>query len=616
MNSHRRLLLGTKRLPNNHAPGPKPPEEHWLLAYIKKNPFQSGVSLATLYGVLVIFAYHFHIEYFPSFDLKSLASTVFAAAYSALFFLVIFSLGLFAPAYVIGSWGLDEPADEEAEDEYALQRRIIESFGVAFGIFLAVCLVFLIVAKYDLSAWILLGPPIVISICVSGLAWFFKPKEALSVEGAERVHETPGAGPKVALNKDSPDPAQVHPPTGKSGFWPTLRSEIEKRKSFILTMCFVALMEAFSMIIVLYMMYDTPEAKEKELTRWVFGKLAVSGFILHFIGAYLVSAWRNPAMKRAHRGFSLAAAFAAPVLVTSVIGNSALFFALTAMTTKYGNFRAAEMTLTNTGCRIVENGGEHLCVKLGDGLNKLCNVHVMSRIGTETYLLVSYPGKKKAALAAAEPGKTPNAAKWVLNVYVPSKEILGSWVDTSERHFDKDNIVEMQGKTSSVCDAAPPAASAPPIAPAPPPAAPVPPKGNGDNVERMMPTKAMFQFNKYDLTQDGTEALQTFANGLAGKHATSMSIRILGHTDSIGLPYYNLQLSQMRAITVRNYLQTYLHTPPHEIKNLNIDFNGAGLTQPFFADGSCPGKGADKKRIDCLTPNRRAEVVATWVGGE
>jgi hypothetical protein len=41
---------------------------HWLLEYIKKNPIQSGLSIATLYGVLAIFAYHFHIDYFPSFD--------------------------------------------------------------------------------------------------------------------------------------------------------------------------------------------------------------------------------------------------------------------------------------------------------------------------------------------------------------------------------------------------------------------------------------------------------------------------------------------------------------------------------------------------------------------
>jgi outer membrane protein OmpA-like peptidoglycan-associated protein len=614
MNSHRRILLGTKRLPNNHAPGPKAPEEHWLLAYIKKNPFQSGVSLATLYGVLVIFAYHFHIEYFPSFDLKSLASTVFAAAYTALFFLVVFSLSLFAPAYVIGSWGLEEQA-EKAEDEYALQRRIIESFAVAFVIFLIVCIVFLIVAINNLTEWILLGLPIATSICVAVVAWFIKPEGALSEKESDRGHETPRADSTIALNKDIPDPAPVHPPTGKSGeFWPALRTHIEKRKSFILTMCFVALMEALSMIIVLYMMYDTPEAKAKDLTWGVFFKLALSGAILHFIGAYLVSAWRNPAMKPAHRGFSLAAALAAPVFVASVIGTPVLFFALTAMTTKYGNFHVAEMTLTNTGCRIVENGGEHLCVKQSDGTNKLCNVHVMSRIGTETYLLVSSPGKKKAAVDAKDP------AKWVLSVYVPSKEILGSWADAPERHFDKANIVTAQGNTLSVCDTVPAAAparpSTPPAAPVPPPAVPLPPKGNGDNVERLLPTKTMFQFNKYDLTPDGIRDLQTFADGLAGKHATSMSIRILGHTDSIGQPYYNLQLSQMRAITVRNFLEAYLHDRRHEVRNLNIDFNGAGLTQPALVDGSCPGKGADEKRIDCLKPNRRAEVVATWVGGE
>jgi hypothetical protein len=46
--------------------------------------------------------------------------------------------------------------------------------------------------------------------------------------------------------------------------------------------------------------------------------------------------------------------------------------------------------------------------------------------------------------------------------------------------------------------------------------------------------------------------------------------------------------------------------------NLNIDFNGAGTTQPLLADEKCPGKGANEKRVACLQPNRRADVVATW----
>ena len=632
MSSYDRILLGTKRFPNNRAPKPSAPEDHWLLAYIKKNPFQSGIAMATLYGVLVIFAYHFHIEYFPSFDLKSLASTIFAAAYTALLFLAVFSLGLFAPAYAIGSWGLDEPAGGNAEEKVSLQRRIMKSFGLAYVIFLAACLVFLAVIGLDLwVGFLFLSLPLIASICV--LVVERRPANSSattpptrSANAADQAPETPAEDPKITLDKDEPQPGwRKRAGAAVATFWSFIWSPLKRHAPFIGTMCFVAFMEVFSIMILFYMLYDSPELKASATT-WdvlltLVGKLMWSGFFLHAIGAYLVSAWRNPEMKPAHRGFSFAAALAAPVLVSGVIGKPVLFFALTAMTTKYGNFRAAEMTLTNTGCRIVESGGDRLCVRQSDGTNKVCNVYVMSRIGTETYLLVSSPGRKKAALDAAKAAKAspPGPAKWVLNVYVPSKEILGSWMDTPERHFDKDNIVAALGKTPSVCDAVAPSAApappaTPPTAPVPPvpPAAPVPPKDDGSNVERLAPVRTMFGFDKYDLTQDGMAALRTYADGLVAKKAASMSIRVVGHADSIGQPYHNLRLSQMRAITVRNYLQTYLQNSSNAATNLNIDFNGAGTTQPLLADEKCPGKGANEKRVACLQPNRRAEVVATW----
>lgn len=630
MSSNQRILLGTKRFPNNHAPAPKAPEEHWLLAYIKKNPFQSGVSLATLYGVLVIFAYHFHIEYFPSFDLKSLASTVFAAAYTALFFLVVFSLGLFAPAYVIGSWGVEEQDDENANEESSLQREIINAFGVAFFIFFVMCLVFLLVVKYGLTLWFLVVVPVAIMICALGVFWFRRPKGASSEKAVDGGQATPRADAGIAFDKDVPGEAPAA--TDKSGEQsPGFRSWIVKHRAFVLTMFVVASMELSSMVIVLYMMYDSPEAKATDVTWTVFfsllGKLVFSGAILHGIGCYLVSAWRNPAMKPSHRGFSLAAALVAPVLVASAIGNFALFFALTAMTTKYGNFRAGEMTLTNVGCRIVESGGETLCVKQSDGTNKVCNVHVMSRIGTETYLLVAYPGKKivteakqktlrdAAEDAAKKRGEiidekqfAPDPNKWVYSVYLPSKEILGSRVDTTVRHFDKASITAALKDTPSACDAVAPAAT--PAQPAPP-APPKPPKQPDDHTAKLLLAPALFAFDKYDLTAAVTGKLDDFAKGLVAKNAASMTIRVMGHTDSIGLPYHNLQLSQMRAIAVMNYLQPSL---TKHIQDLDVAYYGVGPSQPQLADDRCPGRGAEQNRVDCLKPNRRVEVTARWSG--
>ena len=602
------------------------PEEVWLLAYIKKNPFQSGAALATLYGVLVIFAYHFHIEYFPSFDLKSLASTVFAAAYTALCTLVVFSLSLFAPAYVIGTWGLDEHLGNEQKDSGGLQKRIFECFFLAFAIFLTVCGIFFIVVDNEMPSWLLLPAlPIVTT------AWIVVGHFLKKLFGAGKTNGdapiTPDKGNTaeggVSLTKPEPALDQDSAKQEKTG------SLIWSRVSFIFMMTCVAAMELVSMAILLNMLRDSPYADNPadiSLTS-IFVGLAWSGMILHVIGIYLVSAWRIPDLNPKHRVFSCLTAFAAPVIVSFFLNNPVLFFALTAMTTKYGNFRAAEMTVTNTACQIIENAGEKLCVKQSDGMNKLCNVHVLSRIGTESYLLVSYPGKKTAAEkpgpgAASsaknaggasqkdEDKKEVDASKWVLDVYLPSKEILGMRVDTTVRRFRKSGIVNGLGTGVSVCPA-PPAAppAAPPVRPAPPPE----PKER--TAQQSLKTE-LFEFDKYVLKPDGNALLQKFAKDLAATDASTMTLKVIGHTDSIGTPYYNLQLSQMRAFTVANYLQSYLQKPPHVIKQLDIDVKGVGPLQPKVADLNCPGRGAEKKRIHCLEPNRRVEVAATWEAGK
>lgn len=568
------------------------PEEIWLLAYIKKNPFQSGAALATLYGVLVIFAYHFHIEYFPSFDLKSLASTVFAAAYTALFTLVVFSLSLFAPAYVIATWGLDKQLDDAQKNGKALQNRIVECFFLAFIIFLTICGIFFVVVDNDLPEWwMLIALPLVTTVW-SVVGYFLK-KLARAGKAGQSSHEGEKTGVPAGLLT-----------------WP--------RVSFIFMMTCVATMELLSMAILFNMLRDSPYAENADdRLADLFVSLAWSGMILHLIGGYLVSAWRIPNFNPTHRLLSCIAALAAPVAASLFMGNPVLFFALTAMTTKYGNFRAAEMTVTNTACQIIENGGEKLCVKQGDGMNKLCNVHVLSRIGTESYLLVSYPGKKPSgakarptATSSTKDGnghsqkkgseKEPDAGKWVLDVYLPSKDILGMRVDTTVRRFRKSRIVNGLGTGMSVCEA-PPSATAP--APSP---------GPKERTARLSLKTELFEFDKYALKPDGNALLQKFAEDLAATDTPSMTIKVIGHTDSIGKPLYNFHLSQMRAITVANYLQSYLQKRPHSVKELDIDIKGVGPLQPKVADLDCPGQGAGNERIHCLEPNRRVEVAASW----
>lgn len=63
----------------------------------------------------------------------------------------------------------------------------------------------------------------------------------------------------------------------------------------------------------------------------------------------------------------------------------------------------------------------------------------------------------------------------------------------------------------------------------------------------------LFNFNKADLTGAGKSAIKNFITRVDHQHAV-MNIAVAGHTDAIGAADYNLQLSQARANTIKQFL--------------------------------------------------------------
>ncbi|MDX1756534.1 MAG: OmpA family protein [Marinobacter sp.] len=61
-----------------------------------------------------------------------------------------------------------------------------------------------------------------------------------------------------------------------------------------------------------------------------------------------------------------------------------------------------------------------------------------------------------------------------------------------------------------------------------------------------------FEFNSDRLTANARDILNRAAEALKGQ--TDLSVELAGHTDSVGSDSYNLELSQARADSVRNYL--------------------------------------------------------------
>jgi outer membrane protein OmpA-like peptidoglycan-associated protein len=109
---------------------------------------------------------------------------------------------------------------------------------------------------------------------------------------------------------------------------------------------------------------------------------------------------------------------------------------------------------------------------------------------------------------------------------------------------------------------------------------------------------ALFEFNKATLTADAMETLNALGPMIrkAGKHPAVVE----GHTDAIGSPAYNQELSERRADAVRAWL-----LGQHLMDDTTSRIRGYGKTRPIAPntkpDGSDDPAGRQK--------NRRVEVI-------
>ncbi len=114
---------------------------------------------------------------------------------------------------------------------------------------------------------------------------------------------------------------------------------------------------------------------------------------------------------------------------------------------------------------------------------------------------------------------------------------------------------------------------------------------------------ALFRFDKWkleDMLPQGRVELDNLASKLRAYQSQGYSQMIItGHTDYLGEDMYNMNLSQLRAQTVRAYLIS------RGVDGTVLIANGAGETQPVK---QCDNRLARNELINCLQPNRRVEV--------
>ncbi|MDR1007444.1 MAG: OmpA family protein [Campylobacteraceae bacterium] len=110
-------------------------------------------------------------------------------------------------------------------------------------------------------------------------------------------------------------------------------------------------------------------------------------------------------------------------------------------------------------------------------------------------------------------------------------------------------------------------------------------------------TVAYFDFNSAVLPEEGDKAVKLIADKLEG--FDDVKVRAEGHADSAGSKWYNLKLSQNRAIAVKNKLVEY------GVDADRVEAKGFSNDKPLKTNATEEGRAANR-RVDVLfvNPNR------------
>ena len=144
--------------------------------------------------------------------------------------------------------------------------------------------------------------------------------------------------------------------------------------------------------------------------------------------------------------------------------------------------------------------------------------------------------------------------------------------------------------------------AAPPPPPPPPCHAPAGFKVDADCriIEQSVVVRAVdFEFNLSQLTAPAQQTLDEVAGALLTQ--PDLRVEIQGHTDSIGSPAYNLNLSQRRADAVKAYLIS------KGVSASALTAKGYGKTKPLVSNDTAEGR-AQNRRVAFEVTNTLAHV--------
>ena len=125
----------------------------------------------------------------------------------------------------------------------------------------------------------------------------------------------------------------------------------------------------------------------------------------------------------------------------------------------------------------------------------------------------------------------------------------------------------------------------------------------GSGTKLRMPDDQLFPYDSADLQSSAIEQLQKLATLI--KRNPKATFIVEGYTDSLGSPDYNLDLSQRRADSVKEYLVNAMGINPAQIQA-----RGYGASKFLIAPRLVPVNSPEEQiEIERQRPNRRVVIV-------
>lgn len=539
-------------------------------------------------GVFSLFSYFFHIEYFPAFDLKSAASYLSSLAY--VLTILITSLALiFLIPYVMAAMFIR--AKPNKKGNHKLIGEIIEwmFYGMLCMCAIAMCILLSAYLEWPPARGILLALLILILIScfrVKLTMWSRGRKAKPKLLQPQRRRLLAIRKPNIVLGIFwTADKAAAAPLVTRRlplrrfftrSMWrlllvayrrtkPSHTARLWERRAIRrllwrqwLGTLVTGLAQFLPLSFLLLTLDRASKIKPGDYTSFVTVVIEYTLCVSFVSGVLLFLALSPAHRKRWHWGLSLALLL--PLVLNLTSQASGMLPMVVMQVTKNGNFRAEKLILSAKACQSVAPILGLECDVKSSKPIALCNVHVMTRVGPETYLRL--PGKK-----ADQHGKHQ-----LQRVFIPTADIEAMEVNFELKflHLAKldENLAELSPQCISELTTL-----------------------YGDSA---------FKFDDFTLTDLGKTQLLQLLQAIKSSSGSIKELVITGYADQIGTKPHNSWLSSRRAIEVRLFMEKELRNTAAPIP-LIVDAKGSA--DPLIED--C---GKAKDRVACEAPNRRVEL--------